>query len=127
MTKKPKSKPLFSLRQPESIIVTINIMQDGKPIELIHKFRPPTAEDKIKFHRLSSYTEYVGEAETRTINNRREACKVLWDDCIKSIEGYNIEGIKDWKEEIPIEHKELAVTRILLEVGVVEGLELKNL
>ena len=127
MTKQPKSKPLFSLRQPVEIIVKINVRQDGKLIELIHRFRPPTAEDKIKFHRLAGYTEYLGGTETRMINNRREACKVLWDDCIKSIEGYSIEGIKNWKEETPIEHKELAVTRILLEVGVVEGIELKNL
>ena len=116
---------LFPLQQPEDITIQMRINVKGTYYDLKHVFREPTAEDKKKYQRLLSQTELVGR-ERRIRLDYGAAAESLWNNCIKSVEGYDTAGVEDWKSRIPLEHKQWAVEALLSEVGIPEEIE-KNL
>jgi len=118
-------KPLFSLQEVEEIKIRRVVVIEGARYELVHVFREPTAEDKKEYQRRLNRTEGIG-AERRIILDLGESAEFLWDACIKKVEGYDVTGVKDWKDRVPLEHKQWAVDALLSQAGRLEGGFQKN-
>jgi len=89
---------------------------------LTHIFRIPTAEDKVAYYQKFSATELTGDGEKQQVKPRIDywgGVNVLYDRCIIGIEDYDFpEGLENWKNYMPLEHKVEAIELLLKETGV---------
>lgn len=93
---------------------------------LIHRFKPPMIEHEAKFSRETSRAIIVGGSRTgRTIYPvRQKVLVLLYDELIRSVEGYALSGLAlDSREQIVREmdlmHKVAAVSQLFVANGEV--------
>ena len=111
----------FEIQVREQISIVLESLKKQGYV-LTHVFRQPTAEDKVAYYQKSSTAEVVGEGDERQIKpsfNYWGGINVLYDQCIIKIEDYVFpEGLENWKDYIPFEHKIEAVELLFKKLGV---------
>lgn len=100
-------------------IVLPAIDSDGDIYEnLTHIFRQPTAEDKISYYRLMTQAEIIHGIDGKPIRTKDgdywPAINELYDRCILRVEEYKFpEQTENWKELVPLEHKQWAIELLI--------------
>jgi len=126
-----EAEELYPVETVDEIEIVFKVERFGKTYKLKHLFREPTAADKrARMNEL---------AKTRIRSGRRRegqevttdyfgASLLLWDRCIKSVEGYAIkEGDQNWREKVDPDHKRIAVEKLLQMCGAeLDEEEIKN-
>ncbi len=111
---KPK---LFPMPAQEEVEVVLKIEDQGEIYNLVHIFRRLTAADKKNFWGHMSRAELAGNANPQG-SDYLGAVEMLYDSSIKRVEGYELpEGVNNWREMVPLEHKAWAVSRLLKSAG----------
>lgn len=112
----------FKVQAQGEIRIVLELPKANGYIGLTHIFRIPTAEDKVAYYQKFSATELTGDGEKRQIKPRIDywgGINVLYDRCIIGTEDYVFpEGLENWKDYIPLEHKVEAAELLLKKTGV---------
>ena len=142
MTKKKESqgkpRPAFVIDFETPIRISMLVAAPGRAegLELIHVFKPPTAEEKLKYYdrlaqlqttrNLAAVKEADGKKETEAMTSMRAAVE-FWDSLILKVEGdYQFPRGMDFKEAMPPEHKSWAINLLMQTTGILIGSEVKN-
>ncbi|KKL90084.1 hypothetical protein LCGC14_1908220 [marine sediment metagenome] len=121
----PKKK-LFPRPEPgHEISITINVDLGEDSYKLLHVLSEPTAEDKKEYQRRSIYSELSGR-DRKIVTNTGAAFEWLWTKCIKRVDGYETEEVKDFKDAVPLEHKIWAGDALLNRAGTLKEADQKN-
>lgn len=104
-------------------VVLPPIESDGKWYkDLTHVFRQLTAEDRLNYYRIQSQAEVTfnieGKPEKRTSGDYWKAIQELYDSCTLRYENYVFpDGCENWRDLMPLEHKQWAIELLLDKVG----------
>lgn len=110
-------EPLFPLAVEE---LTASMKLQGR--ELLHRFDPIRFEDWAEFERMNYVVSESDDKEVTAEDFTVEAVEWLWGKAIRAIEGYGEQLPTDWRERLPIQHKEAAIG-LLAQVAVDEDAE----
>ena len=112
----------FKIQAQGEVRIVLESLKTEGYIGLTHIFRIPTAEDKVAYYQKFSATELTGEGEKRQVTPRIDywgGTNLLYDRCIIRTEDYVFpEGLENWKDYIPLEHKVEAAELLLKKLGV---------
>ncbi len=119
-----KKKP-YPTSRPDSILIRLTAERDSEMFEMVHTFRPPSAEDKKTYQRLRSRIEFR-EGARAVIDDRGAAAEAVWHSCILRVDGYDCVQDPAWKDLVPLEHKQAAVEFLLASEGDLTEVERGN-
>lgn len=113
----------FRIHAPgEEVRIVLESLKKQGYIGLTHVFRMPTAEDKVAYYQKFSATELIKEDDKQQRVPKGYwggAMNLLYDRCIIRTEDYVIpEGLENWQDYIPLEHKVEAVSLLLEKTGL---------
>jgi len=144
--KKTEKKPILVLdfEKPIRVVLSVMIPRQGE-CKFIHIFKPPTAEDRLKYYGRVAVNEMArrqaailerpagkekaGDEEIPNVANlsTMAAGVEFYDSLIVRVEGdYQFPRGVDFKEAVPPEHKGWAANILLSTVGILTGSEVKN-
>jgi hypothetical protein len=101
---KSKITNLLDLSTPER---TVQLRLGEKKI--VHVFTPPTADDWIEYERSLRPTVIFSRDSIETRLAIEKASDALWRRRILRVEGYPFDATANWKEQIPLQHRRMAV------------------
>ena len=115
MVQKKRNK--FLIGDDKTIEIVCQIKMPDGDYSFSYVFQEPTAEDKKKWY----------EHESSTLNLKLAASEALFDNCCLGIGGdYQLKEEANWKTAVPIEHKHMAINRLLSRYGILTPEEQKN-
>jgi hypothetical protein len=110
---KSKITNLLDLSTPERVVALRSpARQDsagGGEKKIIHIFSPPTADDWIEYERMLRPTVIFSRESIETRLAIEKASDALWRRRILRVEGYPFDATANWKEQIPLQHRRMAV------------------
>ena len=102
------------------IVVKLDAGMGDLQVPVVHVLRQATTKEIKEYSRMSSKTE-VRRGKVRFEGNALDAAEKLWNRTATRVEGYSNHGQplmeqENWKELVPILHKETAVREAFGEV-----------
>ena len=121
------SEQLFELNR-KHLEFALTITRGDHRYHLQHNLRPPKAADWIAFEReiqggFEEVTTIDKEAGFRPQAEAAEAANTLWDLLVLAVQGYKVTSDlskNDWKDKIPLAHKEATIDRLTLVVAAAD-------
>jgi hypothetical protein len=77
--------------------------------KIVHIFAPPAADDWIEYERTLRPTVIFSAENIETRLAIEKASDALWRRRILRVEGYPFDATVNWKEQIPLQHRRMAV------------------
>ncbi len=104
----PAQQKLFPL-EPDRLRAEIKIIQSGRAYRLTHIFSPISEQQWIEYGAKVDVAIVTQKESSTTEYRTAEAVEWLWSEAIQEIEGYGDPRPDNWRELVPINHKDAAI------------------